>query len=146
MSDSESDRDVCLADARRAEQDDVFRFRNEHSSRQVRQHITSQARQVVEIEVLDRAPRFGVQLLGSIPLLRQYFPKRTDLSVHSREHLEAVAAELNERPRRILDWDTPSARLDRLLPVTSQPSRAKYRTGGADSLDGGVDLKVGFKV
>ena len=52
--DSESDRDVCLADARRTEQDDVLRFGNEHSSRQVRQHITSQARQVVEIEVFER--------------------------------------------------------------------------------------------
>ena len=35
-------------------------------------------------------------------LLRQYFPKGTNLAVHSREHLEEVAAQLNNRPRKIL--------------------------------------------
>lgn len=51
-------------------------------------------------------------------LLRQYFPKGTDLSVHSAQHLAAVAAELNERPRKTLDWDTPAERLRDLLTGT----------------------------
>ncbi|MFF4302388.1 IS30 family transposase [Streptomyces sp. NPDC001601] len=48
-------------------------------------------------------------------LLRQYFPKGTDLSQHSREHLAAVAAELNGRPRKTLGWETPAERLAKLL-------------------------------
>lgn len=48
-------------------------------------------------------------------LLRQYFPKSTDLSVHSREHLDFVAAELNARPRETLKWHTPTQRLAELL-------------------------------
>ncbi|MFD8244886.1 IS30 family transposase [Nocardia sp. NPDC059691] len=52
-------------------------------------------------------------------LLRQYFPKGTDLSVHNREHLHAVAAELNGRPRKTLGWDTPAERLAMLLSTTN---------------------------
>ena len=44
-------------------------------------------------------------------LLRQYFPKGSDLRVHSAGELAAVAAELNARPRQTLAWDTPAARL-----------------------------------
>jgi transposase, IS30 family len=44
-------------------------------------------------------------------LLRQYFPKGSDLRVHGPDDLAAVAAELNARPRKTLGWDTPIARL-----------------------------------
>ena len=48
-------------------------------------------------------------------LLRQYFPKKTNLAVHSREHLDTVAAQLNARPRKTLGWKTPAQRLDEVL-------------------------------
>lgn len=48
-------------------------------------------------------------------LLRQYFPKGTDLCVHSAEELAAVAAALNARPRKTLAWKTPAEALDEWL-------------------------------
>jgi len=44
-------------------------------------------------------------------LLRQYFPKGTDLRAHSAERLAAVQEELNNRPRKTLHWNTPAAAL-----------------------------------
>jgi IS30 family transposase len=48
-------------------------------------------------------------------LLRQYFPKGTDLSMHSADEIAAVAATLNTRPRKTLDWRTPAEALDALI-------------------------------
>jgi len=48
-------------------------------------------------------------------LLRQYFPKSTSLAGYSREHLDAVAAQLNSRPRKTLGWRTPAQALQEVL-------------------------------
>lgn len=48
-------------------------------------------------------------------LLRQYFPKGTDLSLHGTAELDAVAAALNGRPRKTLGWKTPAEALDEIL-------------------------------
>ena len=51
-------------------------------------------------------------------LLRQYFPKRTDLSVHSQAELDEVALRLNQRPRKTLGFQTPAARLQASVALT----------------------------
>jgi IS30 family transposase len=48
-------------------------------------------------------------------LLRQYFPKGTDLSAHGEKALAAVALTLNTRPRKSLGWKTPAGAFDQLL-------------------------------
>ena len=53
-------------------------------------------------------------------LLRQYFPKGTDLSRWSTDDLESVAAEINSRPRKILGWKTPAEAFDEHLRSVQQ--------------------------
>jgi Transposase and inactivated derivatives, IS30 family len=57
-------------------------------------------------------------------LLRQYFPKGTDLSRWSAEEIQAVAHTLNTRPRKTLGWKTPAETLNEHLQSIQQPSVA----------------------
>ncbi len=54
-------------------------------------------------------------------LLRQYFPKGTNLARHTAADLAAVAAELNGRPRKTLGWKTPAEALNALLSLPNKP-------------------------
>ena len=57
-------------------------------------------------------------------LLRQYFPKGTDLSRWSRDALDAVVTMLNSRPRKTLGWQTPAEALNDQLLLLQQTSVA----------------------
>jgi len=63
-------------------------------------------------------------------LLRQYFPKGTDLHRHNRNDLEAVALTLNTRPRKTLDWRTPAEALDEKLRLIQKGRRTRVATTG----------------
>jgi len=51
-------------------------------------------------------------------LLRQYFPKKTNLSMHTQEELNDVARRLNQRPRKVLEYETPADRLQASVALT----------------------------
>lgn len=57
-------------------------------------------------------------------LLRQYFPKGTDLSRCNVEEIAAVAHTLNTRPRKTLEWKTPAEAFEEYLESVQQPSVA----------------------
>jgi hypothetical protein len=57
------------------------------------------------------APSSAPQETEDLRLLRQYFPKKTDLSVYSQADLNKVALRLNQRPRKTLGFETPASKL-----------------------------------
>ncbi len=52
-------------------------------------------------------------------LLRQYFPKGTDLSIYTQAQLNKVARQLNERPRKTLEYETPAEKFQACVAATS---------------------------
>jgi IS30 family transposase len=71
-------------------------------------------------------------------LLRQYFPKGTNLSRHTPADLAAVAAALNTRPRKTLCWKTPAEALDEYLEAYAKVSLKKYKPMAARNEDRNV--------
>ena len=71
-----------------------------------------------------RSPRQRGTNENTNGLLRQYFPKGTDLSRWSAQDIHAVANALNTRPRKTLGWMTPAEALNKYLKSSQQPSVA----------------------
>ena len=60
-------------------------------------------------------------------LLRHYFPKGTDLSLHSQQHLDKIVRKLNERPRQTLEFETPAERFSACVAATGCRQRPRSR-------------------
>jgi IS30 family transposase len=72
----------------------------------------------------ERAPQTGLRQWqrgsneNTNRLLRQYFPKGLDLAAHSQAELNKVARQLDERPRKTLDFQSPAERFSRCVAAT----------------------------
>jgi IS30 family transposase len=85
------------------------------------QHVQLQIKTGLDVYFCDpRSPWQRGTNENTNGLLRQYFPKGTDVSRYSERELDAVAATLNSRPRKTLDWKTPAEALQQLLCAAQQ--------------------------
>jgi len=71
-----------------------------------------------EVDLGRRTDRWQLSNENTNGLLRQYFPKGTDLSAYSQAKLNAVARRLNERPRKTLNYETPAERFHQSVAST----------------------------
>ena len=100
---------------------DAVNIRRGHRLEPLAQHARLKIDAGVQVYFCDpQSPWQRGTNLNTNGLLRQYFPKGTDLSAHSAEEIAAVAATLNSRPRKMLGWKTPAEALDEWLAVGQQ--------------------------
>ena len=67
-------------------------------------------------------------------LIRQYFPKKTNLSLHSQDRLSEVATQLNERPRKTLKFKTPSHMIDKSVALFTESTVAFFKISFSSSM------------
>jgi transposase, IS30 family len=95
--------------------DAIWRSLTWDQGKEMAEHLAFSAETGVGVYLRPRSPWQRGSNENANGLVRQYLPSRSELSRLTQHDLEAVAAELNGRPRRVLGWLTPAERLAQLL-------------------------------